>query len=119
VRDNLFEFFLAWKRETDIGYNITVTQKDLLEVQRKAVLSARKASNGLMKELSLIKQLGFARDLGEFARGINAVAAPVFGPGQQVAGVLLLFGMLTEDKTERFGRRTADASKRISQRLGN
>jgi IclR family transcriptional regulator, acetate operon repressor len=91
----------------------------LPDKERKAVLSARKASNGLTKELALINQLGFARDLGEFARGINAVAAPVFGPGQQVAGVLLLFGTFPEAKTERFGRRTADAAKRISQRLGN
>jgi DNA-binding IclR family transcriptional regulator len=91
----------------------------LPEEERKAVLSARKVSNGLMKELASVKQLGFARDLGEFARGINAVAAPVFGPGQQVAGVLLLFGTFSKDKTEKFGRRTADAAKRISQRLGN
>jgi DNA-binding IclR family transcriptional regulator len=91
----------------------------LPDEERKAVLSARKATNGLMKEIASIRQLGFARDLGEFARGINAVAAPVFGPGQQVAGVLLLFGTFPEAKTEKFGRKTADAAKRISQKLGN
>ena len=91
----------------------------LPEEERKAALSTRKASNGLLKELASIKQLGFARDLGEFARGINAVAAPVFGPGQQVAGVLLLFGTFPEEKVERYGRKTAAAAKRISHKLGS
>jgi uncharacterized 2Fe-2S/4Fe-4S cluster protein (DUF4445 family) len=34
VRENFFEFVLAWKHETDIGYDITVSQKDVLEVQK-------------------------------------------------------------------------------------
>jgi DNA-binding IclR family transcriptional regulator len=91
----------------------------LPEQELKAVLSARKVTNGLRKEFPYIRQLGFAADLGEFARGINAVAAPVVGPAQHIAGVLLLFGSFPQDKVEKYGRKTAAAAKRISHKLGS
>ena len=84
-----------------------------------STLPAAKLSNSLRKELSSIRETGYASDLGEFAKGINAVAAPVFGPGGQVIGVLLLFGTFSEDKTEKYGRKAASIAQRISQKLGN
>jgi DNA-binding IclR family transcriptional regulator len=67
----------------------------------------------------MIRELGFASDLGEFAKGITAVAAPVFGPRGQVIGVLLLFGTFPEYKVEKCGRRVATTAKQITERLGN
>ena len=89
--------------------------------EREKLLSNGKAGGGkkLRRELASVRELGLAQDLGEFAKGINAVAAPVFGPGHQIGGVLLLFGTFPEEHIERYGRKTVDAAKRISQKLGN
>jgi len=93
----------------------------LPDEERERMLSRRKVTDtkNLRRELASIRELGFAQDLGKFATGINAVAAPVFGPGQQISGVLLLFGTFPEEKVETYGRKAADTAKRISQKLGN
>jgi DNA-binding IclR family transcriptional regulator len=87
--------------------------------EREAILSSVKNTRGFLHELDSARQSGFARDAGEFAKGINAVAAPVFGPGQRVLGILLLFGTFPKAKMDRLGGKTANAAKRISQKLGN
>ncbi len=87
--------------------------------EREAILSTVEAPSGLLDELDSVRQSGFARDAGEFAKGVNAVAAPVFGPGRQVLGILLLFGTFPKAKMDSLGSKTADAAKRISQKLGN
>jgi IclR family transcriptional regulator, acetate operon repressor len=91
----------------------------LPEKEREAILSRVKNRKDFLRELDFVGRSGFARDAGEFAKGINAVAAPVFGPGQQVMGVLLLFGTSPKAKLDGLGRKTADAARRISQKLGN
>lgn len=93
----------------------------LPDEERERLLSGRSAvdTKSLRHELALIKKFGFARDLGKFAKGINAVAAPVFGPGQKIAGVLLLFGTFPDKDVDKYGRKTADTARRLSQRLGN
>ena len=90
----------------------------LPETELKA-LPVNRLSNSFRKEASSIRELGYASDLGEFAKGINAVASPVFGPGGQVVGVLLLFGTFSDDKVEKFGRKTAAIARQISQKLGH
>jgi len=87
--------------------------------ERDAILSKVENKNAIVRELDSVKRHGFARDAGEFAKGINAVAAPVFGPGQQVLGVLLLFGTFPKAQMDKLGNKTAIAAKRISQKLGN
>ena len=87
--------------------------------EREAILSAMETPAGFLEELDSVRQTGFARDPGEFAKGVNAVAAPVFGPGQQVLGVLLLFGTFPRARMEKLGRKIADAARHISQKLGS
>jgi len=89
--------------------------------EREGILSNGRAADrkSLRRELATVRELGFAQDLGQFAKGINAVAAPVFGPGHQIGGVLLLFGTFPEEDVEEYGRKTIEAAMRISQRLGH
>jgi DNA-binding IclR family transcriptional regulator len=91
----------------------------LSEAERKNILSFRKGTASLIRELASVKIQGFAQDIGQFSKGINAVAAPVFGPGHQVVGVVCLFGTFPEDKSEKFGRRIAATARQISERLGS
>jgi DNA-binding IclR family transcriptional regulator len=91
----------------------------LPSAEREAILPNVENQKVLLRELDFVRKAGFARDAGEFAKGINAVAAPVFGPGQQVVGVLLLFGTFPKAKMDSLGSKTANAAKRISQKLGN
>ncbi len=91
----------------------------LPDTERDALLSKVPDRKAVMRELDSVRQKGFARDAGEFAKGINAVAAPVFGPGRQMLGVLLLFGTFPKSQMDSLGAKTADAAGRISQKLGS
>ena len=91
----------------------------LPNAERDAILAKMENKSAVVRELDPVRRQGFARDAGEFAKGINAVAAPVFGPGQQVLGVLLLFGTFPKSQMDRLGAKTAGAARRISQKLGN
>ena len=46
----------------------------------------------LRKELKTCRERGFAVDLGELKKGINAVAAPVLASGKRLAGALFVIG---------------------------
>jgi len=91
----------------------------LPDKERMLLLQKGKDLRILPHELNSIRKLGFARDLGTFAKGINAVAAPVFGPGKRLIGILLLFGTFPEQMADTYGRKIADTAKRLSQKLGN
>lgn len=91
----------------------------LSEEERTRVVSLDKGAGGVKEEIALTRRMGFSKDLGEFAKGINAVAAPVFGPASQLTGVLLLFGTFPEEQIEIYGRKIADSAKQLSQKLGS
>lgn len=69
-------------------------------------------------DLASIRKTGYTQDFGTYVKGINAVVAPVFGSNKQLIGVLLLFGTFSAKKFDAYGRKTADAAKRLSQKLG-
>ncbi|OPY78741.1 MAG: Glycerol operon regulatory protein [Syntrophorhabdus sp. PtaU1.Bin058] len=71
-----------------------------------------------LHEIASIKNTGFAKDFGTFFKGLNAVAAPVFASGRQLIGVLLVFGTFPVKMADMYGRKTADAAKRLSAKLG-
>jgi IclR family transcriptional regulator, acetate operon repressor len=93
----------------------------LSDEERERILRSRKGKDkkDWRHELDSVKKVGFAKDFGEFAKGISAVAAPVFGPGKQLIGVLLLFGTFPEERGETYGRRISDTAKRLSEKLGS
>jgi DNA-binding IclR family transcriptional regulator len=91
----------------------------LSDDERELVVEHGKGMRISQKELSLIRAQGFANDYGKFFKGINAIAAPVFGAGNQLVGVLLLFGTFDEKKANAYGPQLVRAATRLSQRLGN
>ncbi|MBU1741078.1 MAG: IclR family transcriptional regulator, partial [Proteobacteria bacterium] len=60
----------------------------------------------LKKELAECRDRGFATDAGGLQPGVNAVSAPVFGPGNVVIGCLILIGTFPKNLMDRYGRAT-------------
>jgi DNA-binding IclR family transcriptional regulator len=106
-----FDFFMGAHGKAMLAF--------LPDEERALLLRRYKGMTVSSDELALIKKTGFAKDSGAFAEGINAVAAPVFGAERRLIGVLLLFGTFSTDMLDTFGRKTADAAKRLSAKLGN
>ncbi len=74
----------------------------------------------LKAELLAVKSAGFASDRGEFAKGVEAISAPVFGPdGHCVAALSVPFFMdESEVKRQRILTGVRTAARTISAELG-
>ncbi len=90
----------------------------LPDEERIPLLEKNKGTKISQKDLDLVRKTGYAQDFGTFVKGINAVAAPVFGSNKQLIGTLLLFGTFPAKMFDSYGSKTADAARRLSQKLG-
>jgi DNA-binding IclR family transcriptional regulator len=106
-----FDFFAGASGKTMLAFLPDEERIPLFEKHKSAKISEN--------ELASIRKTGYAQDCGTFVKGINAVAAPVFGSGRQLIGVLLLFGTFPEKMLDAYGKKTADAAQRLSRKLGD
>jgi DNA-binding IclR family transcriptional regulator len=74
--------------------------------------------NRLEQELETCRKTGFALDLGEMKGGIQAVAAPVFGPGGRLIGSIAVVGTFPRKFAARYGSDVAKAAREFSEGLG-
>jgi DNA-binding IclR family transcriptional regulator len=72
----------------------------------------------LQEELARCRRDGFALDLGEMQPGLNAVAAPVLGPGETPVGYIVVIGLFSVKAARQFGSLVAHAGKSLSRQLG-
>ncbi len=72
----------------------------------------------LASELAECRAKGYAKDAGELAPGLNAVASPVLGPGDRPVGVLFITGTFPEERMDDYGAVVALAGRRASLLLG-
>jgi DNA-binding IclR family transcriptional regulator len=72
----------------------------------------------LEKELAQVRRDGFALDLGEMRPGLNAVAAPIFGPGATPIGYIVVIGLVSEKAARQIGPTIAQSAKALSRQLG-
>ncbi len=72
----------------------------------------------LEEELVRVRQDGFALDLGDMRPGLNAVAAPLFGPGARPIGYIVVIGLISEEAARQMGPTVAQAAKTLSRQLG-
>lgn len=61
----------------------------------------------------------YAVDIGRMQRGVNAVAAPVYGKGLLPVGCILVVGTFTEAEADAMGQVAADAARDLSARYGS
>jgi DNA-binding IclR family transcriptional regulator len=70
-----------------------------------------------LRELSMIRKLGYATDLEEFREGISAISAPVFKTSGSVVGALSLVApaaRLTREKIQQYGKKCSDLAAQLS-----
>lgn len=79
---------------------------------------SRKNMGWLTEELSKCRKLGFAKDLGEMNPGINAVAAPVFGPRGKLIGSMFIVGTFVRNLADQYGHKLATYAREVSSLLG-
>jgi DNA-binding IclR family transcriptional regulator len=72
----------------------------------------------LKNELERCREVGYAEDLGEQRRGLNAIAAPVRGPSGSVIGAIFVLGLFAIDAAEQFGQLVAEGGKALSRLMG-
>jgi DNA-binding IclR family transcriptional regulator len=72
----------------------------------------------LRRELAQCRRDGFALDLGEMREGLNAVAAPVLGPGETPVAYIVVLGLFSVEAARQFGPSVAHAGKALSRQLG-
>jgi DNA-binding IclR family transcriptional regulator len=72
----------------------------------------------LIEELEECRRDGFAMDLGEVNPGINAVSAPVLGPGGRPISYIALLGLFSTEKARAFGPVVAETGRKLSQKMG-
>ena len=70
------------------------------------------------QELAQSRTKGFAVDIGEMQVGVNAVAAPVFGPGAKLVGSLAVVGTFPKEIAEQYGTDVAEAAGEFSRLIG-
>lgn len=58
-------------------------------------------------------------DIGKMARGVNAVASPVYGRGLMPIGCILVVGTFPEEEADAIGAMAAEAAFRLSERYGS
>jgi len=100
----------------------------LPEEERKRILSRKRVffygdpsqfkREQLEKELEECRTSGFSYDLGGLQPGINAVSAPLFGPGGRIVGCLILMGTFSQSLITTNGPKVAGMAQRISSALG-
>lgn len=72
----------------------------------------------LQKELTQCRRDWYALDLGEVKMGLNAIAAPVLGPGGVPVGYIVVLGLFSAKTARSYGSFVAEAGKRLSHLLG-
>ncbi len=74
----------------------------------------------LKSELLAIRNAGYAHDKGEYFKGIEAIAAPVFGPDDQCVAALSVPFLKdeTQEKRDFIRQEVIDAARDISLELG-
>jgi len=79
---------------------------------------ARLDRERLQIEMAECRRRSFAKDLGEIQPGVNALAAPVFGPKERLIGAVILVGTFPEEEAERHGPLVAEVAKKASVAMG-
>ncbi|MBA4417761.1 MAG: hypothetical protein C0392_07605 [Syntrophus sp. (in: bacteria)] len=72
----------------------------------------------LMEDVERCRQDWYAEDIEETAPGLNAVAAPVLGPGEYPIGYIVALGLVSADAAREYGPLVAEAGKALSRQLG-
>jgi DNA-binding IclR family transcriptional regulator len=72
----------------------------------------------LERELVRCRREGYAEDPGEMHPRIQALAAPVFGSGGRLIGVLFVTGLIPRTRMKPYGRKVAESARQISRLLG-
>ncbi|MBI4961963.1 MAG: IclR family transcriptional regulator [Desulfomonile tiedjei] len=70
------------------------------------------------QEMANCRRTGFSMDLGEMTSGVNAVAAPVFGPVEKLIGALVILGTFPKESAGRFGSEVSGAAAKFSKQIG-
>lgn len=70
------------------------------------------------REMVECRNAGFAVDLGEMKSGVNAVAAPVFGPARKLIGALVVLGTFRKESAGRYGSVVSEAARKFSDLIG-
>jgi len=73
----------------------------------------------LQKELIQCRRNGFALELGDIQKGMNAVAAPILDQNSHPIGYVTIVGFFTEKEAIKLGPLAVDAVKIISKEAGN
>jgi len=73
----------------------------------------------LLKELAQCRRTGFALELGDIQKGVNAIAAPVLDQNGHPIGYISIVGFFTRELVRRIGPLAADAVKLISKEAGH
>jgi DNA-binding IclR family transcriptional regulator len=92
-----------------------------LELLRYTDLTITDAEE-LRRELSLVRERGYAISYGELDNGVYSVGAPIWnGLGRLEAGVTLVGpdSRWTEERLANYAEKTLAAARRISERLGH
>lgn len=72
----------------------------------------------LQRELAQCRRDWYALDLGDVKTGLNAIAAPVLGPGGIPVGYIVVLGLFPAKTARLYGSFVAEAGKRLSRLLG-
>jgi DNA-binding IclR family transcriptional regulator len=73
----------------------------------------------LLKELVQCRRSGFALELGDIQKGVNALAAPVLDQNNYPIGYVTIVGFFTEEEALKFSPLAVDAVKTISKEAGH
>jgi uncharacterized 2Fe-2S/4Fe-4S cluster protein (DUF4445 family) len=120
VNDNLFEFVLAWKHQTAVGTDITISQKDVLEVQKaKAAIYTGCMLLMRQKEITAnqIERLIIAGAFGQYVDKASVQAIGMFpevaldrideaGNAAGTGAKMALISLVKRQEAERIARST-------------
>ncbi len=73
----------------------------------------------LQRELARCRRNGFALELGDIQKGMNAIAAPILGQNSHPIGYITIVGFFTEEEAIKLGPLAVDAVKKISKEAGH
>ena len=79
---------------------------------------ARLDRRRLSRELERCRRRGFAEDPGDLHPQIQALAAPVWGSGGSVMGVVFITGLIPGNRMKSYGRKVAASAREMSRLLG-